>query len=152
MSNELERNLDWFKQCKPNPTLEDASTQTGVHYEEVSEMSGALSNFALMHHLTQIGDAYKAKDAAFLTGLKNMTDEQRIEDLDSLFDQITTAVGRAHMMGYDILGAMKEGNDSNFSKFEEGKPILYPNGKVAKGKNYFKPDMSKYIGKCPWTD
>ena len=152
MSNELVRNLDWFKQAKPAPTLDDASTQTGCHYEEVSEMSEALSNFGLMHHLTQIGDAYKTKDIAFVEGLKNMTEDQRTDDLDSLFDQITTAIGRAHMMGYDILGAMKEGNDSNFSKFEDGKALLDANGKVTKGKHYFKPDMRKYIGKCPWKD
>lgn len=69
----------------------------------------------------------------------------KVELLDSLADQIVTAVGVAHMMGFDILGALEEVNRSNFSKFEDGKPVFDANGKITKGKDYVKPNLEHFV-------
>ena len=69
----------------------------------------------------------------------------RQELLDSLADQIVTAVGVARMFELDIVGALKEVNASNYSKFVDGKPLFDENGKIKKGPNYFKPDLSKFV-------
>jgi predicted HAD superfamily Cof-like phosphohydrolase len=71
--------------------------------------------------------------------------QSKIELLDSLADQIVTAIGVAHMFGFDISGALAEVNRSNFSKFEDGKPVFDANGKITKGKNYTPPELTPYI-------
>lgn len=49
-------------------------------------------------------------------------------------------------MGFDMSGALKEVNLSNWSKFDEnGNPIFNENGKIVKGENYFKPDLAKFV-------
>jgi predicted HAD superfamily Cof-like phosphohydrolase len=65
--------------------------------------------------------------------------------LDSLCDQIVTAVGVAHMFGMDISGALSEVNRSNWSKFVEGKPVFNEHGKIAKGPNYTPPDLARFV-------
>lgn len=130
--------LDWFKKAKPNPTNKDLSTQIGCHLEEVHEMLEAIG--------------IPNTQVALLSALfKNTSDTvnldiiNRTELLDALCDQIVTAVGVAHMLELDIIGALDEVNRSNWSKFENGKPVFDSNGKIAKGKDYIKPDLSKFI-------
>ena len=60
-------------------------------------------------------------------------------------DQIVTAIGVGYMLDFDMVGALTEVNSSNWSKFEDGEPIFDENGKIAKGKDYFKPELAKYI-------
>ena len=48
------------------------------------------------------------------------------------------------MMGFDMVGALDEINKSNWSKFENGKPVFDENGKIKKGAEYFKPKLSKF--------
>ena len=67
--------------------------------------------------------------------------------LDALADGIVTATGMAHMAGMDIVGALGEVNRSNWSKFEDGKPVFNENGKIAKGKDYSKPELKPYLHK-----
>ena len=73
--------------------------------------------------------------------------DEEIDFLDALSDQIVTAVGVAHMQGYDIVGAMNEINESNFSKFEDGQPIFDDNRKIIKGKNYRKAKLEPFLKK-----
>ena len=61
-------------------------------------------------------------------------------------DQIVTAVGVAHMLGYDIEGALAEVNASNFSKFENGQPVFNESGKIKKGTFYREPELLPFIG------
>ena len=66
--------------------------------------------------------------------------------LDSLCDQIVTAVGVGTFFGMDVPGAQIEVNASNWSKFVDGQPIRDPDTqKILKGAGYFKPDLWKYI-------
>lgn len=130
--------LDWFKEAKPNPTIRDIATQIGCHFEEVAEMLEATNN--VNDETKDFADFYKQ---GYGTDNVNYFDKQEL--LDSLCDQIVTAIGVGYMMGFDIIGALNEVNNSNWSKFDGGKAIFDENGKIKKGANYFKPNLIKYI-------
>src|SRR5690606_12600982 len=68
-----------------------------------------------------------------------------VEHLDALADQIITAVGCAHMARMDIIGALDEVNRSNFSKFEDGKPVFNDQGKIKKGRGYSEPELERFV-------
>lgn len=130
--------LDWFKEAKPNPTIRDIATQVGCHFEEVAEMLEATNN--VNDETKNFADFYKQGH-----GTDNVNYFNKQELLDSLCDQVVTAIGVAYMMGFDIIGALNEVNNSNWSKFENGKAIFDENGKIKKGANYFKPNLIKFI-------
>lgn len=148
MSNEIKSIKRWFELAKPNPTIEDACVQIGCHYEEVGEMAEALGDEFLFDESERVGYQYKSKNSGYFTDLseiKNCKTSQN-ELLDALCDQIVTSIGVAHMLGFDIVGALNEVNSSNYSKFENGKPVFNEQGKIAKGKDYFAPDLTRFIG------
>lgn len=138
----------WFKAAKPNPTEKDRATQIGAHFEEVSEMMWALSCGNLADKTHEISEEFYVSDAInkdISGGITDLAEHWEIDLLDSICDQIVTAIGIGYMMGFDMEGALSEVNASNWSKFEDGEPIFDENGKIAKGKDYFKPDLAKYI-------
>lgn len=141
--NELKRTLDWFKEAKPQPNQRDLSTQIGCHFEEVVEMLDALGYTEMAHRLEIIADSYKQNQQT--ERLQQLTHQQKVEVLDSLADQVVTATGVAYMAGFDFNAAFAEVNASNWSKFENGKAIFDENGKIKKGKNYFKPNLQKFV-------
>ena len=54
--------------------------------------------------------------------------------------------GAGHAFGIDLDKCFKEVQDSNMSKLgSDGKPIFNSRGKVMKGPNYFKPDLTKFV-------
>jgi hypothetical protein len=53
---------------------------------------------------------------------------------------------KAHMFGLDLIGALNEVNRSNYSKFVDDKAVFNENGKIAKGPNYSKPDLTPFLG------
>ncbi len=146
----LEKTLIWHQTAVPFPTKETARVQIGCHYEEVSEMAEVLLDDVTFESLVDASRKYKVKSDTIenpyekLLGLLNEEDKEYL--LDSLVDQIVTAAGVAHHLGFDLLGALDEVNRSNFSKFEDGKPVFDENGKIAKGKDYSKPNLLPYIG------
>ena len=136
--------LKWFKKAVPNPTEKTQIVQMGCHFEEFSEMLTSVG-FAkycdTVVNIDSIADSFKAGKVS------NFSDDiDKIELLDSLCDQIVTATGVAHMLGFDIEGALDEVNRSNWSKFENGSPVFDENGKIKKGESYFKPNLTKFIG------
>lgn len=130
----------WFKRAVPQPTPKNQAVQLGVHYEEVAEMALAMQDHALAGQLTQWAASYKKLGASMLDEVQD-----RKELLDSLCDQIVTAVGLAHMYGLDINGALQEVNRSNWSKFVDGEPVFDDNGKIKKGPNYSPPELDKFV-------
>ncbi len=69
-----------------------------------------------------------------------------IEVADALTDILYVTYGAGHAFGIDLDKCFEEVQKSNMSKLDKnGKPIYNENGKVMKGSNYFKPDLSKYI-------
>ena len=73
-------------------------------------------------------------------------DENLLEVADALTDILYVTYGAGHAFGIDLDKCFEEVQNSNMSKLgEDGKPIYNEAGKVMKGPNYFKPDLSKYL-------
>lgn len=142
--NELENTKQWFEQAIPNPTPEQACIQVGCHYEEVSEMMHALGDDGESVRVEDLATEYKEAHEHLVSYL-TITPSFKVELLDSLVDQIVTAVGVGHMMGMDVLGALSEVNRSNYSKFEGGKAVFDENGKIKKGKHYSPPNLKPFV-------
>ena len=69
-----------------------------------------------------------------------------LEVEDALTDILYVTYGAGHAFGIDLDSCFQEVQNSNMSKLGEGgKPIYNDAGKVMKGPNYFKPDLSKFI-------
>ena len=69
-----------------------------------------------------------------------------LEVADALTDILYVTYGAGHAFGIDLDKCFEEVQNSNMSKLDKnGKPIYNDMGKVMKGENYFKPDLSKLI-------
>ena len=68
------------------------------------------------------------------------------EVADALTDILYVTYGAGHSFGINLDKCFKEVQESNMSKLgRDGKPIYNEKGKVMKGPNYFKPDLTKFI-------
>ena len=75
-----------------------------------------------------------------------INDKNLLEVADALTDILYVTYGAGHAFGIDLDKCFEEVQNSNMSKLgEDGKPIYNEAGKVMKGPNYFKPDLSKYL-------
>jgi predicted HAD superfamily Cof-like phosphohydrolase len=133
----------WFVEAVPVPTERNKAVQLGVHLEEVGEMLLACDEGIKSHLLDQWGHELKTGEAVIADNI------DRVELLDSLCDQIVTAIGVAHMFGMDIAGALNEVDESNWSKFLNGVAQFDANGKIAKAASYVKPNLSPFMGVDP---
>lgn len=143
---DIQEIIEWFKAAKPEPTEKDKATQIGCHFEEVSEMLQALS--CIREQVDDVSQEFYSSDAIDkdIDGkVMELPENWQIELLDSLCDQIVTAIGVGYMMGFDMVGALDEVNKSNWSKFKDGVPVFDENGKIAKADGYFKPDLVKFL-------
>ena len=69
-----------------------------------------------------------------------------LEVADALTDILYVTYGAGHAFGIDLDKCFEEVQNSNMSKLDKnGKPIYNDMGKVMKGENYFKPDLSKFV-------
>ena len=76
-----------------------------------------------------------------------MNKKDLIEVADALTDILYVTYGAGHAFGINLDKCFEEVQNSNMSKLDEnGKPIYNEHGKVMKGPNYFKPDLSKFVG------
>ena len=82
-----------------------------------------------------------------LDELKQAIKEKNIKEVaDALTDILYVTYGAGHAFGIDLDKCFDEVQNSNMSKLDNnGKPIYNNDGKVMKGPNYFKPDLSKFI-------
>ena len=136
----------WHSRAKPWPTTDDFNVQLGCHIEEFVEMLDCLAvigydspaGYDLIQAVTaldHLADALKGGEA-------KMQILSRSELLDSLADQVVTAVGAGYRAGMDVPTAVQRVNISNWSKFDaNGEPIFDENGKIAKGPNYLPVDL-----------
>tara|TARA_B100001741_G_C16318525_1_gene489333 strand:- start:138 stop:509 length:372 start_codon:yes stop_codon:yes gene_type:complete len=75
-----------------------------------------------------------------------MKNKDLLEVADALTDILYVTYGAGHAFGIDLDSCFNEVQNSNMSKLgEDGKPIRNEAGKVMKGPNYYKPDLSKFI-------
>jgi predicted HAD superfamily Cof-like phosphohydrolase len=86
----------------------------------------------IKEELSELEDAMKKKD------LKEVA--------DALTDILYVTYGAGYAYGIDLDQCFKEVQRANMSKLgEDGKPIYNDQGKVMKGPNYTKPDLSKFV-------
>ena len=78
--------------------------------------------------------------------IEAMNKKDLVEVADALTDILYVTYGAGHAFGINLDKCFEEVQNSNMSKLgSNGKPIYNEYGKVMKGPNYFKPDLSKYI-------
>ena len=69
-----------------------------------------------------------------------------IEVADALTDILYVTYGAGHAFGINLDKCFEEVQNSNMSKLgDNGKPIYSEKGKVLKGPNYFKPNLSNVL-------
>lgn len=66
----------------------------------------------------------------------------RGEFLDALADQVVTLAGVAHCANMALPEAVRRVNESNWSKYVDGKPVFNKQGKIAKGPDYEPPNLA----------
>ena len=77
---------------------------------------------------------------------KAISDNNIVEIADALTDILYVTYGAGHAFGVNLDKCFNEVQESNMSKLgEDEKPIYNEQGKVLKGPNYFKPDLSKFL-------
>jgi len=82
-----------------------------------------------------------------LEELKQAISEKNLTEVaDALTDILYVTYGAGHAFGINLDNCFEEVQKSNMSKLgKDGKPIFNESGKVMKGPDYFKPDLSKFI-------
>ena len=107
---------------------QEVKTKTSLSSEKINNLRISLIN----EELEEFKEAIKNND------LK--------EAVDALTDILYVTYGAGHAFGVNLDKCFDEVQRSNMSKLgENGKPIYNESGKVMKGPNYFKPDLSKFI-------
>ena len=75
-----------------------------------------------------------------------MNNNDLLEVADALTDILYVTYGAGHAFGINLDKCFDEVQNSNMSKLgENGEPIYNDSGKVMKGPNYFKPNLSKFV-------
>ena len=86
----------------------------------------------IREELSELEEAIKKKDIK--------------EVADALTDILYVTYGAGTAFGVNLDKCFEEVHNSNMSKLgSDGNPIYNDKGKVMKGPNYFKPDLSKHI-------
>ena len=82
-----------------------------------------------------------------LMELKEAIEQKDLKEVaDALTDILYVTYGAGHAFGINLDKCFEEVQNSNMSKLgENGEPIYNESGKVMKGPNYFKPNLSKFI-------
>ncbi len=77
---------------------------------------------------------------------KAINENDILEVADALTDILYVTYGAGHAFGINLDKCFDEVQQSNMSKLgDDGKPIYNEHGKVMKGPNYFKPNLSKFL-------
>ena len=78
--------------------------------------------------------------------IEAMNNKDLLEVADALTDILYVTYGAGHAFGINLDKCFEEVQNSNMSKLDDNrKPIYNEHGKVMKGPNYFKPDLTKFI-------
>lgn len=154
VSNESQYNVslsnvgNWFEVGVPREkvTLNRLVAQLGCHFEEVGEMVTAIGLPMLGDRLNNLSKEMitTSPDYHHLFNPNTFTKDSLVALADSVADQIVTLVGVAHMLNLDVNKLVTEVNKSNWSKFENGKPVN-KGDKIGKGSNYKKPELEDMV-------
>lgn len=133
----------WHQKARPQPDRKAFNVQLGCHLEEIAEMLDSLDgDRSASNDLTVLTILLEKTASSLKNGRTTFTVKDRKGLLDSLADQIVTAVGVGHCAGMHITEACEQVNTSNWSKFINGEPIFDANGKVKKAEEYREPDLT----------
>lgn len=143
--NTLASIKEWFEKAVPQPKIENQMMQIGCHFEEIKEMCHAMNLYCDDVVTQEL--RFKTNCLSYKRGIENMDSKEKAAVLDALCDQIVTAVGVGYVLGFDMIGALAEVNASNWSKFQDGRPVFDGSGKIAKGAGYFKPNLTEFLGR-----
>ena len=82
-----------------------------------------------------------------LEELKEGIEKKNIQEVaDALTDILYVTYGAGHAFGINLDKCFAEVQNSNMSKLgPDGKPIYNEHGKVMKGPDYFKPNLSQFV-------
>ena len=82
-----------------------------------------------------------------LLELEEAIEKKDIKEVaDALTDILYVTYGAGHAFGINLDKCFEEVQNSNMSKLgADGKPIYNEHGKVMKGPDYFKPNLSKFV-------
>ena len=82
-----------------------------------------------------------------LSELEESIEKKDIKEVaDALTDILYVTYGAGHAFGINLDKCFEEVQNSNMSKLGlDGKPIYNEHGKVMKGPDYFKPNLSKFV-------
>ena len=107
---------------------QEVKTKPGLSSEKINNLRISLIN----EELEELKQAMKNND------LK--------EVVDALTDILYVTYGAGHAFGINLDNCFSEVQNSNMSKLgTDGKPIYNEAGKVMKGPNYYKPDLTKFV-------
>ena len=107
---------------------QEVKTKSGLSTEKINKLRVSLIN----EELEEFKEAIKNND------LKEVA--------DALTDILYVTYGAGHAFGINLDKCFDEVQQSNMSKLgDDGKPIYNDKGKVMKGPNYFKPDLTKIV-------
>ena len=107
---------------------QEVKKKSGFSTEKINKLRVSLIN----EELEEFKEAIKNND------LKEVA--------DALTDILYVTYGAGHAFGIDLDKCFNEVQNSNMSKLgQDGNPIYNNDGKVMKGPNYFKPDLSKFL-------
>lgn len=139
----LKKIEQWHQKARTTPDAAAFNVQLGCHLEEVAEMLYELDGTSsdsdslveeVIFWVTKLSSRLKQ-------GKEIVLIKDRKAFLDSLSDQVVTAIGVGHCAGMQTAEACERVNDSNWSKFVDGEPVFNEAGKVAKGPGYCRPDL-----------
>ena len=107
---------------------QEVKIKSGLSTEKINKLRVSLIN----EELEEFKEAIKNND------LKEVA--------DALTDILYVTYGAGHAFGINLDKCFDEVQQSNMSKLgDDGKPIYNDKGKVMKGPNYFKPDLTKFV-------
>lgn len=134
----------WHKRARPSPDIAQFNVQLGCHLEEVVEMLDCLSvQFGIHHEFVEAIEKLEHLSTILKRGDGKVKAYDREKFLDSLADQVVTAIGVGYCAGMKTMDAIEEVNRSNWSKFDNvtGLPKFDEHGKIIKGDNYSPPNL-----------
>ena len=107
---------------------QEVKTKTSLSTEKINDLRYNL----IKEELDELKQAIDNKDL--------------LEVADALTDILYVTYGAGHAFGIDLDKCFEEVQNSNMSKLgKDGRPIYNDSGKVMKGPNFYKPDLSKFL-------
>jgi len=131
---------DWFKAALPEPTEKDRSVQAGVHLEEFAEMLEAMGHTDYASKIHELAMRYKNQELTL-----TLDKDAEIAYLDALGDQVVTATANAYVRDTNGMMLLLKSINLTLVNLIDDKPVFNEQGKIAKGKDYFKPNLEQYV-------